>query len=746
MQNTSLTAGTLIKFESTTFCLGGRQILPGTDWEIKTDENWVVIGPNGSGKSVLMRALMGEVPVCHGRILRRDDMPPAQIFGYISFERHRHLIAREERKDHARYFSGLQNQGNTVLDYLRSQSPHPGINEFNLTDVALKLDIDPLLSKEIRCLSTGEIRKMLIAGALIKSPRLLILDEPFVGLDRSSRSVIREILEGLIRNHTHLVLITHRPDEIPGGMTHVLCLKKGRIAWQGTIGSMPVKEIMGPDRVPETDSEVRTRTMPPSDRNGFPEHKTRESVLIRMKNVRVVYENTVIINDLNWVMKSGENWAITGPNGSGKTTLLRLIAADHLQAYANEIYLFGKRRGSGESIWEIRRRIGWISAEVQLGYRKQMSVTDVVLSGFFDSVGLYQKSTPSQIAIARQWLEILGIEEMADRRFNRLSHGEQRMVLLARAMVKSPLLLILDEPCQGLDPANRRKILKLIHTIGRNPRTHLLYVTHHEAEIPSCITHVLNFTPSSDGHFRHHTMRLGVVEWDKNRRLLSPEFSDIYFSEENGREEEESRHVFLNGNHLPERWNDCSRFTIIETGFGTGLNFLATWRLWRDHASPGHRLHYISIEKYPLRKADLVAIFKRWPDLKPFSRRLLRHYPDLRPGLHRIAVENDGIRLSLVFDDVDTMSSYIDTAADAWFLDGFNPSCNPEMWTDDLFEAMAMSTRPGGTFATYTSAGFVKRGLRSNGFAVERVKGFGRKRHMLRGYFKGLAPLTPVPR
>lgn len=210
-----------------------------------------------------------------------------------------------------------------------------------------------------------------------------------------------------------------------------------------------------------------------------------------MKNTTVQYGKTVVLKNLNWTVRRGENWAITGPNGAGKTTLLSLITGDNLQAYANEIYLFGRRRGTGESIWEIRQQIGIISPELQIAYRKQINAAQVVVSGFFDSVGLYRRSTPEQWETAREWMEILSISHKAESPFDQLSCGEQRMVLLARAAVKLPLLLILDEPCQGLDPSNRQKILELTEFIGRHTRAHLLYVSHHPEEIPACVSKTL---------------------------------------------------------------------------------------------------------------------------------------------------------------------------------------------------------------------------------------------------------------
>jgi len=224
------------------------------------------------------------------------------------------------------------------------------------------------------------------------------------------------------------------------------------------------------------------------------------------------------------------------------------------------------------------------------------------------------------------------------------------------------------------------------------------------------------------------------IEWNHDNQLVSLQFQDIYFSDDSG--PGESTYVFLTHNGLPQRWRNCRDFTIIEAGFGTGLNFLVTWRLWHAHAPSDARLHYISVEKFPLRKPDLITILTRWPELTRFSRRLADAYPLLTPGRHELALNDTRVRLTLLFDDVNNLASHVKTPADAWFLDGFNPACNPDMWSDALFAAIPGLTKPGGTFATYTSAGFVKRGLRANGFHVERIDGYGRKRHMLRGRLK----------
>jgi molybdate transport system ATP-binding protein len=200
-------------------------------------------------------------------------------------------------------------------------------------------------------------------------------------------------------------------------------------------------------------------------------------------------------------MKQAENWTIIGPNGSGKTTLLNLISGDHSQAYANDIHVFGRRRGSGETIWELKRHIGLVSSAFQLRYRKDVEVRDVILSGFYDSVGVYHRRTFEQMQMIAKWVRYLNLQHLNRRSFTTLSYGEQRMVLLARAMVKAPLLLILDEPCEGLDRYARSMMLSFIDAIGQYTGTHLLYVTHHHKERIDSMTHALHLHALSTGGY-----------------------------------------------------------------------------------------------------------------------------------------------------------------------------------------------------------------------------------------------------
>lgn len=210
-----------------------------------------------------------------------------------------------------------------------------------------------------------------------------------------------------------------------------------------------------------------------------------------MNNVTVSYNGTPVLRQVNWTVRENERWALLGPNGAGKTTLLSLILADNPQAYASDITLFGKRRGTGESIWEIKQNIGWVAPELQLYYPRGATCWDVVCSGWFDSVGLYRECSPQQREAALSWLRRFDLAARAETAFDQVSEGEQRLALLARALVKSPALLVLDEPCQGLDAGNRDRVLQAIEGIGSRPNASMIYVTHRADELPQSITHVL---------------------------------------------------------------------------------------------------------------------------------------------------------------------------------------------------------------------------------------------------------------
>ena len=376
--------------------------------------------------------------------------------------------------------------------WARSEKDHEGSSraerEALLRDLTGRFGLDRLQDEYVISLSSGETRKLQLTAALLSLPQVLILDNPFLGLDAGTRAMLSDLLGSLAsRMRLHLVLLLSHPDQIPSFVTHVIPVDGGK-AGEKT----PVAEyrpgLASDGSYPEV--EARILSFPHRALSDFyPSGPAPE--IVRCEGVTIRYGSRTILDRLDWVVREGEHWALRGENGSGKSTLLSLVCADNPQAYACRIALFGHPRGSGESIWEIKRHIGYVSPEMHRAYRENLPALHIVASGLFDTVGLCLHPGAEQLALSREWMAVFGIEDLADRPYRRLSNGEQRLCLLARAFVKDPELLILDEPMHGLDPAHCRRVLHIIETFVRRPHKTLLYVTHYDAELPPCIDHTL---------------------------------------------------------------------------------------------------------------------------------------------------------------------------------------------------------------------------------------------------------------
>lgn len=489
-----------LTLENISVNLHGQKILDYISWEMNQGEQWAIIGPNGAGKSTLVKSIWGGVPTSSGDIkllLNNKFVDPSwykKYIGYISFELHQHIASYEELQQELKSFSHKKSKATTCKDVIFSA----GKNKNKLSKISKLLNISHLLDREIIALSSGEMRRTLIARALMKSPLLLILDEPFDGLDENARKDLSRAIDNLMKNSLQVILVTHRLEEITGGITHVLFLKNGKIIKQGEKKEILTNDNLGKLYRLKTLGEWQQQRHPWGSQHtripqGWRKQNEEEEipeVLIEMKDVTVKYGKTIVLDKFTWIMKKGENWAIIGPNGAGKSTIVKLITGENLQRYANTIKIFGREIGTGETIWEIKKHIGVISSELQIQYRKNMSGYDAVASGFYDSIGLYHYPTKEEEKIADHWIKVLNIADLTSWNFSHLSYGQKRMILLARAMVKSPILLILDEPCHGLDMANRKRILDIIETIGHT-KTQLIFITHHPEEIVSCVNKVL---------------------------------------------------------------------------------------------------------------------------------------------------------------------------------------------------------------------------------------------------------------
>jgi molybdate transport system ATP-binding protein len=473
-----------------TFRLSDTKTLSIENLTLRSGESWAFVGSNGSGKSALARALSGELTLLKGS--RESQFVRTTR---LSFEQLQKLVSDEWQRNNTDMLSPDEDDtGRTTADIIQEEIK----DTERCQALAGRFGISHLLTRRFKYLSTGETRKTLLCQALMSQPDLLILDEPFDGLDVASRQTLAELLAALHQEGLTLVLVLNRFDEIPefvqfaGIVADCTLLETGAkktLLEQALVAQLAHSEKLSGISLPEPDA--------PSARLSLPEDQPR----IVLKEGVVSYNDRPIINGMSWTVNPGEHWQIVGPNGAGKSTLLSLVTGDHPQGYSNDLTLFGRRRGSGETIWDIKKHIGYVSSSLHLDYRVSTNVRNVILSGFFDSIGIYQAVSDKQHKLAQEWLDILGFDSRtADAPFHSLSWGQQRLALIVRALVKHPTLLILDEPLQGLDPLNRQLIRRFVDVLIGEGKTQLLFVSHHAEDSPECITHRLEFVPEGDGY------------------------------------------------------------------------------------------------------------------------------------------------------------------------------------------------------------------------------------------------------
>ena len=481
-------------------------------WSIRSDQHWAVVGPNGSGKASLVKALAGQAPVARGEIayhFSNNGASPRDCIAHVSFESQSAALPFGSPFHQARWNRGVGQHAMSVSEVL-SERRVKQINPYLVTEhraepsgfqayrarIVKLLEIERLLDRSLDQVSNGERRKVLLAKALLRRPRLLILDSPFAGLDTAFRDKLQRILGDLMGGDLRVVLVTPGREPLPPGITHVLTMDQGRVVAQGPREEMhqflSAYQGMGPGQPEARPAETAARqTGPGLVASMVHEGRGNARPLVQMRGVSVSYGGVQILDGVDWSVRAGENWALLGPNGAGKTTLLSLILGDNPQAYANDITLFGKRRGSGDTIWELKRRIGWVAPELHLYYPKNVPCFEVVCSGFHDAIGSHGRCSSQQRETARDWMQRLGLLGIGDMKLGAVSEGEQRLVLIARALVKGPGVLVLDEPCQGLDLANRDKVLRLVEALGDHATSSLIYVSHHRDALPRTITHLL---------------------------------------------------------------------------------------------------------------------------------------------------------------------------------------------------------------------------------------------------------------
>lgn len=465
---------------------------------VNKGESWALVGNSGSGKSALLHTIAGRFNVTGGDItyhfFEKLIHGEQNTDGHLSYHK---LIALVEPKHHfknlsntsdfyyqQRYNSSDSEDALIVDDYLHSIIPASRQNNYwNFEKATGLLKLRELLNKQVIKLSNGETKRLMLAAAVLKNPVLLLLDNPLTGLDVQTRSEFNFIIDEIIKSGITVIMATS-PYEIPDAITNIAVLQAGAISQSFAKDRFDPGTFMAAEK-DDVDMEDLKALLTPGT------VKAAYQYIVKMNKVSIKYGDKTILNQVNWRVLPGERWALLGPNGAGKSTLLSLINADNPQAYANDIILFDKKRGTGESIWDIKSKIGFVSPELHQYFPAENSCLQVIESGYYDTLGLFRPSQKTRADIALRWMKALEIEKYACVLLKNIPASAQRLCLLARALIKNPDLLIFDEPCQGLDEHQQQHFKTIVDTICRLSQVTLIYVTHYEHEIPESVTRVL---------------------------------------------------------------------------------------------------------------------------------------------------------------------------------------------------------------------------------------------------------------
>ena len=425
-------------------------------WSIEAGQCWAVVGRNGSGKRLLGRLLCDDLDELRGDY----SLPPGKVL-ILSFESQQAFYEEELRQDDSDFMDQLD-PGTTVRDILQIGDIPPELDF---------LDLQRIIDRGYRLLSSGESRKVLLAQAILAKPDFLVLDEPYDSLDQRSKTELDHFFAGIIaRGQTQLLFLLNTWEEVSPWHSHVAVMEQGQLIAQGPaqaiLENSDIRSLLAFDasQLPPWPATLDAAPLP--------------DLLVSLRQGKVKYGDTLIFDNIDLDIHSGDHTLLTGANGSGKSTLLSLISGDHPQCYGNDLSVLGFKRGSGESIWQVKQRMGLVSPDLHRNHRVPGSLLDIVCSGFFDSIGLYDAPTPDQASHARQWLCLVGLEHKAGLPFKQVSYGEQRLALIARALVKQPALLLLDEPTQGLDEVNRHRVMYFLEHLSGQQRSTIVMASH----------------------------------------------------------------------------------------------------------------------------------------------------------------------------------------------------------------------------------------------------------------------------
>lgn len=456
-------------------------------WQLLPNENWVFYGPNGSGKTALAKVISKQLPISSGERIYADGFEPAHDIVWVSAEAQQQLQEHDQRFDDSEMRADAFDNGTRVYDVI-FDGHTPTAEQLELLK---SLGIDRYQDNGIRFVSSGQMRKALMLRAFVRAPKVMIVDDPLAGLDAESRDGITAMLQLIAMSDTQLILLLRRKQDVVAGIDAYALLDDCRIVGTGDMSQ----------GLPEMLEHGAAQAAIPLNLALQREPIISNAELVRLVNIRANYRDKVIFEQQNFNLLAGQHAAVSGPNGCGKSTLLNLITGENHMAYGQEVWLFGKRRGSGESVWDIKQKFGIVSNAIHEKYGRGWSVLQVVISGLYDSIGLYDTPSFKDEMAARSCLRFMDIHALEKRKFSQLSFGQQRLVLLARAFIKQPPVLLLDEACTGLDDQHKDAFLSSLDRLMAATDITLVNMTHLDDEQPSCIKTTWRFEAKADAMF-----------------------------------------------------------------------------------------------------------------------------------------------------------------------------------------------------------------------------------------------------
>lgn len=489
-------ANEFLAIRQATVVYQGKTLFQQMDFNIMNGESWAILGASGKERTAFLETLMGRTSLTAGSISR----PFAEAYqteqsrkglvnsfrDLIAFVSQKYTFKNKSSQQNFYYqqrFNSSESEDTETVARFLEQTETKTRGPWTLESVIAILSLDEFKDKSLIKLSNGETRRLALAVGLLKNPRLFLMDMPMTGLDVATRRHFDKLVGAIIQSGIQVVM-TCTAGEIPSGISRYGWLGEGRLV-----------VVEDPKILMQTENaSLWQGQLPQTAFRGLLKKVFEDAGItsvIEMRGVTIRYQDNVLLDGVTWKVQPGEKWLIRGPNGAGKSTLISLVLGENPQSYANDIVLFDRKRGSGESIWDVKRPVGFVSPELGRYFPSNQTCKKVVLSGLFDTMGLFKKADVSQEALADAWLKAFQLLHIADLNFHRISLEEQRFCLLARAMIKGPRLLVLDEASQGMDEGQRIRFRQIISHFCEETGMSLLFVSHYQEDVPACVNRIL---------------------------------------------------------------------------------------------------------------------------------------------------------------------------------------------------------------------------------------------------------------